>query len=133
MSKSSYRRLLPFAAAALLSLSAAQSALAAGGQEAYRRAVLGESTLSTGPASASAAQAPAEVLPGSYARYLMHLGLSADPAIAQARAAGEQPGLGVVTRESAPVAGGREAYERMLGRAPSADGRRASRTNGAAS
>jgi len=133
MSNRSFRHLLPFAAATLVALSTAQPALAEDGQQAYRHTVLGESTLGTGTASASNAQASTEVLTGSYARYLMHLGVSTEQAIAQARAAGEQPSLATVMHDSAPVAAGREAYERMLGRDPSADARRAQRTGGAAS
>lgn len=116
-----FLRWLPLGGAALLSLAAALPARAEG-DSVYRCSVLGDRQ-----GCATRTVPPAEdgvrLVPGSYARYLIHHGRSFDAAIELARAAGEQPTLRMVRNEPRPVLSGFEAYERHHGRAPTLDGR----------
>jgi hypothetical protein len=79
------------AAATLLAFAGATSAMAQptadSGYSAYRRVVLGDSTV----AQTQAEQGPTRVVPGSYARHLIFLGVDQRDAIETARSVGEQP------------------------------------------
>ncbi len=123
MTNLNFLRWLPLGGAALLSLAAPLPAHAEG-DSVYRCSVLGDRQ-GCETRAAPSADSGVRLVPGAYARYLIHQGRSFDEAIELARAAGEQPTLRVVRHEPRPVLGGFEAYERHHGRAPALDGRQA--------
>lgn len=84
----SLSRSASLAFAALIS-SAAVPALAQDGQAVYRAQVLGERIAA--PTSSTTTGSERRLVPGPQGRYLVHLGRSTEQAIAEARAAGEEP------------------------------------------
>ncbi|MFT3955701.1 MAG: hypothetical protein QM722_15345 [Piscinibacter sp.] len=107
-------RFAPLALAALVS-SAALPVFAQDGQAVYRAQVLGE-RVAVATASGSAVSEQA-LVPGSQGRYLVHLGRSTERAIAEARAAGEEPVWAARPVAHTVAVDGFEAYQRYLGRA----------------
>jgi hypothetical protein len=102
------------AAAALLSV-AALPASAHDGQAVYRAQVLGESIT----AATSAPAGEQRLVPGPQGRYLVYLGRSVEQAIAEARAAGEEPVWATAPVARTLAVDGFQAYQRYLGRATS--------------
>ena len=116
MSNQILRHLLPIAGAMLFSLAATTPARADVGADGYACHVLGDSAACDKLPAQTGTQAATQVVPGSYARYLMYLGRSADQAIAEARGIGEQPTVQAVSRDAGPQLSGFDAYERLQGR-----------------
>lgn len=108
-------RAAALAMAALLT-AAALPAFALDGHAVYRAQVLGERFAAAVPSSSVGGSE--QLVPGPQGRYLVYLGRSTEQAIAEARAAGEEP-----VRQTRPVAqktrtvDGFEAYQRHLGQA----------------
>lgn len=110
------------AVAALIS-SAAAPALAQDGHAVYRAQVLGERI--SAPTSSTTAPSERRLVPGLHGRYLLHLGRSTEQAIAEARAAGEEPVWATLPVAQTLAVDGLEAYQRYLGRATRSAGRAA--------
>jgi len=119
MSKLIRRRMLSLGSAAMLSLFTLLPAMASGGgEDAYRCVVQGDRDACSALPASSDSDAATRLVPGSYARYLIHNGYSVEQAVAEARASGEQPTLRVVKRDVPRQLTSLEAYERLLGHKP---------------
>jgi len=116
MSNQFLRHLLPLGGAVLFSLTAAMPARADTGADAYTCHVLGDSSACEKRPAQAGGETTMQVIPGSYARYLIYLGQTADKAIEQARAVGEEPTVRVVSNDKQRQLSGFDAYERVLGR-----------------
>jgi hypothetical protein len=112
MSNRIHRHLLSLGGATLLAF-AATSAMADNGAAAYSCNAQGDQT-ACASVSAARADAVTQLVPGSYARYLINMGYTVDQAIAQARTIGEQPTLQVVNGDAQRLSSF-ESYERLQG------------------
>lgn len=84
------------------------------GHQTYRRVVLGESTVALAERSAITAQ-NSDSNPGSYARYLIHLGLSERDAIARAHGVDAAEAAPHLRTSAAPMPlDSREVYEKTV-------------------
>ncbi len=101
-------------------LSSPAMAQADSGEEAYRRAVLGNSSIGQPAAADTSPRIAERVQPGSYAKYLIYLGRDKDDALEAASRIGEQP-----VRQTLRITPQRltstEAHERYLGGATRPD------------
>lgn len=116
MSNKILRRLLPLGGMALLSFGAAMPAFAQDGADVYRCSVLGERTACDKLPSSQGVETVAQLVPGSYARYLINNGRGFDQAIAEARAIGEQPTMRLAGSDAQHRVSGLQAYEQLQGR-----------------
>lgn len=106
-------RTLRNASALAVALFAALSVQAADlGQDNYRRAVLGDTSVQA-PQTTVEAQ---RVVPGFYARYLINNGMDSDQALATAQASGETPTVESTQHAVADSLSGFQRYERAMGR-----------------
>lgn len=80
----------------------------------YRRAVLGDTSVAV-PSTVKPADSGRRLLPGSYAMYLMYLGVLKERALAQAESMGELPRLVVNTDPLAPYSWAELYQRRVLG------------------
>ncbi|WP_077038303.1 hypothetical protein [Pelomonas sp. KK5] len=95
--------------ATLLGASSAQASTQ--GYDQYRRAVLGDTTVSA-PAVATQAQ----LVPGSYAQYLIHNGAVKGDALSAAAQIGERPVVASVDVQARkPVLSAKQSYEKSIG------------------
>lgn len=94
-------------------LSAPAMAQADDGSEAYRQAVLGESSLAKPTGADTSSRIVERVEPGSYAKYLIYLGRDKDDALAAASRIGEQA-VRQTLRITPQRLTGTEAHEQYL-------------------
>lgn len=119
-------RLPSLCCAILLSVTAALPTSAS--EDVYRCRVLGDRGACDGLPVSVGDKAATQLVPGSYARYLIHNGYPAERAIAEAHSIGEEPTLQVVGAPVRRKLSGVEAHEQYVRGGPALDDRPSSST-----
>jgi hypothetical protein len=114
MSISFHRQMLPLVSGVLLSLCAVQPVWASGEEDLYRCRVMGDPRDCERLPMSTGSEAVTKIVPGSYARYLIHNGRPVEQAISEARSVGEEAVLQVVNRDLPRQLGALESYERYV-------------------